>query len=141
MAGIIKDGFSTTITFAFNPSVRFCEKEVTPPSIEGGGENDTSTMKNLALRTKSPKKLKTLGEASLLVAYETIVYDDIFALVNQNNLITITFPDGSKLAFFGWLDSFAPGAFVEGEQPTADITIIASNEDAAGVEIDPVHTP
>ncbi len=139
--GIIKDGHPTRIAFADAPGILFCEKEVTPPSIDGGGENDTTTMKNTLFRTKDPKKLITLGEASITVSYDSAVYPEIIALVNKNNLITVTFPDGSKLAFFGWLNTFVPGAAVEGAQPTAEITIIASNQDAAGAEIAPVHTP
>ena len=136
----IDDGFSTTIEFANDSDIQFFEKEVTPPGVSGGGENDTSTMRNLKWRTRSPKGLITLSEASLSVAYDPSVYDEIVALVNVNQLITINFADGSKLDFFGWLDEFTPGAAVEGEQPTADITIIPSNQDLNGVEIDPVYT-
>lgn len=61
----LDDGFSTTIEFADLPAVKFYEKTVTPPSIIGGGENDTTTMHNVAWRTKAPKKLKSLDNASL----------------------------------------------------------------------------
>jgi len=46
---ILNDGHSTTLTFAATPGiagVTFKEKEVTPPAIQGGGENDTTTMRN-----------------------------------------------------------------------------------------------
>ena len=141
MAGILNDGRPTRITFADFPVVEFCEKEVTPPGVEGGGANDTTTMKNTTFRTMQPKKLKTLAEGGATVAYETVVYDKIIAMININQLITVTFPDLSSIAFFGWLDTFVPGALVEGEQPTAEITIIPSNQDAAGAETPPVHTP
>jgi len=91
MAGIINDGHSTRISFADFPVVEFCEKEVTPPGVEGGGANDTTTMKNTAWRTMQPKKLRTAAEASATVAYETVVYDTIIAMVNVNQLITVTF--------------------------------------------------
>lgn len=132
------DGHSTTITFAGVTSVLFVEKEVTPPGIEGGGENDTTTMANTAWRTRQPKKLKTLAPASLTVAYDPDAYTEILALINVNVPIVITFPDDETLTFYGWLDTFTPGSNVEGEQPTADITIIPSNQNSSGTETAPV---
>jgi len=137
----IDDGFSTKITFSAGPSggVLFYEKDVTPPGVSGGGENDTTTMRNTAWRTKSPKKLKTLTPCRATVSYDPAVYDDIVAMLNDNQLITVQFADGSTLAFWGWLDEFTPAPAKEGEQPTADITIIPSNQDDSGVETAPVY--
>lgn len=136
----IDDGFATTITFANFPSVKFYEKEVTPPSVTGGGSNDTTTMRNTAWRTLAPKKLKSLGEAKLTAAYDPAVYSDIVAMLQVNQLITVTFPDGSTYEFFGWVDEFAPGAIKEGAQPTADVKILCSNQDGTGAETAPVYT-
>lgn len=137
----IDDGHSTTVGFQAAPSVKFYEKEVTPPSIEGGGENDTTTMLNSTYRTKAPKQLITLGEMTLTCAYDPEVYDTIVSnLINVNTLITITWPDGETLAFWGWVDMFSPNAVVEGEQPEADVTIIPSNQNDSGVETAPVYT-
>lgn len=137
----IDDGFSTTITFADDSDVQLWEKEVTPPGISGGGANDTTTMQNSAWRTMSPKSLKTLSPASLVVAYDTVLYTEIVAMANSNQLITITFADDSTLAFWGWIDEFTPNRIVEGEQPTAELTIIPSNQNDSGTEVAPVHTP
>lgn len=131
--GRIDDGFSTQIDFADNPSVSFWEKEVTPPGIEGGGANETTTMRNTLWRTKSPKKLVSLTDCSFTAAYDPVVYEDIIAMINANQLITITFPDDSTLEFWGWLDSFTPNANVEGEQPTAACTIVPSNQTDSAV--------
>ena len=135
----IDDGFSTTIAFTNYPSVSFYEKEVTPPGMEGGGENDTTTMLNATWRTKAPKKLVSLTACNFVAAYDPVVYDDVVAMINENQEITITFPDESTLVFWGWLDQFTPNANVEGEQPTAQCTIIPSNQDASGDEIAPVY--
>jgi len=135
----IDDGFSTLISWTSDPTVLFYEKTVTPPGVSGGGEIETSTMQNTAWRTKSPKSLKTLTESSVTVAYDPATYDEIIALVNVNDSITITFPDGSTLVFWGWLDEFQPGELVEGEQPTADITIICSNQNGSLVETAPAY--
>ena len=139
----IDDGFATFMTFTggnTDLTLYFWEKEVTPPSLQGGGENDTSTMHNTTYRTKSPKSLITLGEASLVGAYDPECYDEFIAMLNVNQEITITFPDDETLVFWGWIDSFSPNALVEGEQPTADATIICSNQNAAGAETAPVFS-
>ena len=135
----LDDGYQTLISFAADPTVLFYEKTVTPPGIDGGGEVDTTTMLNSTWRTRNPKALITLSEASMTVAYDPATYPEIIALVNVNNLITATFPDASTLAFWGWLNTFTPGEHVEGEQPTAEIEIIPSNQNATGVETAPAY--
>jgi hypothetical protein len=141
MTNRLDDGYQTLVSFNIDPTVLFYEKTVTPPGIDGGGETDTTTMLNTTWRTRNPKALITLANASMVVAYDPATYPEIVALVNVNNLITVTFPDGDTLAFWGWLDSFTPGEHVEGEQPTAEITIVPSNQNASGTETAPVHTP
>lgn len=136
----IDDGMGTTISFADFPTVKFYEKEITPPSVTGGGANDTTTMRNTAWRTSAPKKLKSLGDAKIQVAYDPAVYDDIPDMVNVNQLITLNFPDGSKVAFWGWVDEFSPSGVKEGGQPTADVKIICSNQNATGAETAPAYT-
>ena len=141
---IINDGHATTIAFAESASgvlltTFLKEKTVTPPGVSGGGENDTSTMRNSEWRTKQPKSLKTLTNSSFDAAYDPAVLDEIMETVNVNQQITITFPDGSTWTFWGWLDEFTPNANEEGAQPTAGVIIIPSNQDAAGAEIAPVY--
>ena len=140
MSQRLDDGFSTIITFSENPSVKLWEKSVTPPGISAGGEVDTTTMRNTAWRTRNPKQLKTLTECTFSAAYDPAAIDECMAMVGVNQEITITFPDGDELAFWGWLDEFAPGDHVEGEQPEAECTIIPSNQDDTGAEVAPVRT-
>jgi hypothetical protein len=137
----IDDGFATLITFSSTPGIKLWEKTVTPPGIQGGGENDTTTMRNSIWRTRHPKKLKTLSPMSFTAAYDPQVYDDLVSIVNVNQEITVTFPDGDEITFWGWLDEFTPGEIVEGAQPTADCTIIPSNQDNSNVETAPSVTP
>lgn len=134
------DGFSTTISLA-NGTTLF-EKSVTPPGLDGGGATDTSTMRNTTYRTNSPKSLITLSESSVTVAYDPSEISGLISEINSNQLLTVTFPDGSSLAFWGWLNAFTPGENVEGEQPTAEMTIIPSNQNNASppVEVAPVFT-
>ena len=135
----IDDGFSTLITFSESPQGKLWEKEVTPPGISGGGANDTTTMRNTAWRTNSPKKLKSLTPMSFTAAYDTAFYVQALAMININQLITVEFADGSMLLFWGWLDEFTPGPASEGSQPEADCTIICSNQDDTGAEVAPVY--
>lgn len=138
----LDDGFSTIVGFADNPTVLFYEKTLTPPGMAGGGANDTTTMRNLTLRTMAPKKLKSLTEMSVTAAYDTAVFDtgEVWAMINSNQLITITWPDTATLDFWGWLDEFQPGEVSEGSQPTAELKIIPSNQDDNGDETAPVYT-
>lgn len=135
------DGHATLISFSGSSALVFQEKEVTPPSISGGGANDTTTMHNVTYRTKSPKKLISMGEMGAMVAYDPGIYDEIADQINVNQEITVTFPDGGELTFWGWLDDFKPNAVKEGEQPTAELTIICSNQNSSGVETAPQYTP
>jgi len=137
----LDDGFSTTITFATYSTVMLWEKEVTPPGMSAGGANETTTMRNVTYRTKAPKKLISLDDMELNVAYDPAIYDDIISMLGKNQQITVTFSDESSLTFWGWVDAFKPGSIQEGSQPTASITIICSNENNAdpAVETAPVY--
>lgn len=136
---ILKDGFSTTIEMSGAPGILLHEKEVTPPGVDGGGEINTTTMRNNEWRTKAPKSLRDLTESPATCAYDPAVYDEIMSQLQVNQEITVTFPDGSTLTYWGWLDKFVPNAHVEGEQPTAEVTFIPSNQDNSGVEQAPVY--
>lgn len=137
----LDDGFATIITLENLPDVKIFEREVTPPGYSGGGPIDTTTMRNLAYRTMAPKKLKTLSKVSVTAAYATSALDGIWAQIGVVQLITITFPDGSTLAFYGWIDEFTPAAHKEGDQPTASITIQpAMRNPTTGAEVAPVYT-
>ncbi len=129
MTNRLDDGFATTISLA-NGTTLF-EKSVTPPGLDGGGAIDTTNMRNTLYRTMSPKSLITLSECSVTVAYDPAAYTTLIGSLNTNQIITVTFPDASTIAFWGWLNSFTPGENTEGEQPTAEITIIPSNRDNA----------
>jgi len=141
--GKMDDGFPTKITFSGAGSqvdVYLFEKEVTPPGFTGGGAIDTTTMRNETFRTKLPKSLIDTSPCSFTGAYDTSLYTEILTAINVNQEIVVTFPDDSTLTFWGWVDEFTPNALVEGEQPTASVTIIPSNWDG-DAEIAPVMGP
>jgi len=129
------DGYATTINVG---GTLFYEKVVTPPGVDGGGPIDITLMANTKWRTFAAKALMTLANASATVAYDPACYDEIIDLVNVNGSIVVTFPDTHTLTFYGWLNSFIPNECAEGGVPTAEIEIIASNQNA-GVETAPVY--
>lgn len=142
-AGIkMKDGFQSFITFSGNTTVAFWEKTVKPPGIDGGDKIKQTTMHNDNVHTYAARYLVDITDTQTTVAYDPAVWDSIFLLVNVPQTITVTFSDGSTLAFFGYLKSFEPQEMVEGEQPEAQITIVATNVDPLSCEEAlPVMTP
>lgn len=134
----LTDGFPTRIAFTAG-AVSILEKTVTPPSAMGGGPNDTTTMHNIAWRTKQPKKLKSLGQMEFTAAYDPVFYTQVVSQVNVNQQIIITFPDSHTVTIWGWLDEIKPNEIKEGEQPTAQCTIQCSNQDNNGTEQGPAY--
>lgn len=137
----LDDGFSTTIELEGAPTVKLYEKEITPPNISAGGPIETTTMRNLAWRTRSPKKLKAMGAITAVCAYATDAIPVLFAQVGVNQRMTISFADGSWLRIWGWLEEFTPAAFTEGEQPTASVVFQPSMHDNNGIEVAPEYQP
>lgn len=125
----LKDGHSTKITFENDPDVCFWEKQVTPPGMDGGDAIEQTTMHSIRWREMAPRQLVTLTPMQTTVAYDPDVYNSVLALLNVEDVITVEFPDGSTLAFYGFLRTFSPAALVEGTQPEATIEIVPTNFD------------
>ena len=146
---IQNDGYQTTIAFTsaligsgVTMANILAEKELTPPGVSGGGSNDATTMRNTAWRTVAPKTLKTLTPFSIICAFDPAVYDQMVLMINDNQEMTINFPDDSELVFWAYVDEFIPGAQVEGQQPTATLNIIPTNQDGddSNAEVAPNYT-
>lgn len=134
------DGYQTLIAFSQDPDIKFWEKSVTPPGFDGGDAINTTTMHNTSLRTFASAALQTMTDASVRVAYDPAVIPQIRAIVNVEGAITVHFPGGQKLSFFGFLRTFEPDEMVEGQQPEATITITCTNKDPnTGSEESPVY--
>jgi len=135
------DGYSTKITFARDPDVSLWEVSVKPPGIDGGDPIDTNTMHNVSWRTMAARALKTLTESTFTAAYDPDCYNQLLQLVNVYDTLTVRFPDGSTLAFYGFLRQFDPNDNTEGEMPTATVTFQPTNYDYTNaVEAAPVLT-
>lgn len=142
---IQKDGYQTLISFSLSNSGVLMsdlmeEMTTTPPGVDGGGPIDQTSMRNELYRTMAPKSLKTLLESTVSVKYDPAIYDEILATVNQNQAITITFPDASTIVFWGWINTFVPNGNSEGNLPLADMSVEPSNLDADDAEIAPAFS-
>lgn len=140
MSQRLRDGLSTTVSFSLNPNVTLWETSVTPPGLDGGGPNDTTSMRNSTWRTRQPKKLKTLTAFTFTAQYDPVVYDQFLAMLNVNQQITVKFPDGDKYTMWGWVNSLAPNAITEGSPPTITVGIEPSNQDNSYNEVGPVRS-
>lgn len=137
----LNDGYQTTIIIANLPDVKLFEVDVTPPSLEAGGVIDTTTMRNATWRTMAGRSLKTLGQMQATVAFASGALEDVLGELGTNQLITIVFPDGSTLAFYGHIESFTPNAFTEGEMPTAALVVQPTLvHPTTGAETAPVYS-
>lgn len=138
----LRDGFSSLITFANDTDIDLWEKTVKPPGLDGGEKVETTTMHNTTWRTFGPRELITMMAAGMLVAYDPICYDQVIAIINDPTTITVTWMEGSTLAFFGYLQKFEPTDCAEGSQPEATVVIEATNTDHENgwVEAAPVLT-
>lgn len=131
-AGImLRDGFSTLLTCALDADIEFWEKEVQPIGFDGGDPVDQTTMHNTTVRTKAPRTLIDVTEATVTAAYDPVMLDRILTLLNVATTWTITHPDGSTWAFYGYLRVAQPQAHTEGNQPEMNINIEPTNTDAA----------
>jgi hypothetical protein len=107
--------------------------------MSANGPIDTTTMRNTAWRTMAPKQLKTMSPVNSTVAYATDAIPLLYGQIGINQPIFVTFPDGSSVSFWGWIEEFTPGANVEGEQPTATLTVQPSMRNDAGDEVAPAY--
>lgn len=134
------DGFSITVSLANIPTAQFFEIDVTPAGYEMGGPINTTNMRQTTYRTQQPKCLVTMQPITMTVQYSSNAYaSQVLDEIGTVQAITLTFPDSTQVVYYGWVESFVPGAFTEGEQPTATMTIQLSN-DNAGVETGPAYT-
>lgn len=133
----LKDGFKTVINIG---GTNIFEMEVQPPGLEGGDAIETTTMRNVSRRTKAARQLIEMTNGSLTVAWDPASYSSLKSQINNNQELTVTFPDLSTLQFWGYLKNFIPNPLVEGEMPTAECEIVGTLSDNDCVEQDWVYT-
>src|SRR3990172_12134261 len=109
MARLVQ-GHKTTLTFSADASVLFFPRLITPPGWDGGDAIETTVLAATAYRMFEPRTLKTLTEMTIEATYDPGTYTEMIAMVNVNQLVTLTWPDLSTLAFYGFIRAFTPGA-------------------------------
>jgi hypothetical protein len=140
LAATLKDGLGASIDFEGHTFTLTIDPEsVTPPGIDGGDAIDTTSLSNVSYRTKEPRSLMELLDGAMSVFYDPAAITTILTTINQNCAITVTFPNGDTLVFYGYMKSFEPEDMVEGEAPKASITIVATNQ-SSGTETAPVFS-
>jgi hypothetical protein len=134
------DGFKALLTIALAPNFEFWESSIKPPSYEGGDPVDTTTMHNNTVRTKAPRDLIDMSDVTITGLFNASIYTTIRTIINKPTTITITWPDLSTLAFYGFVRVFAPGDLTEGGRMEGTITITVTNQDpTTGAEELPVY--
>lgn len=141
-AGIkLDEGHSITIAFARDPNVSFWEMTVQPPLLDGQDPLDTTNQHNILYTTKAARALLDIGPSNFTAFYDPDVWDEGRELINQNGDVTIAYPDGSTLDFFGYLRSIEKQALEKGTTPTLNGVIVVTNWDPVNnVEQGPVLT-
>lgn len=140
-AGIqLTDGFSTTIALNNLTTISFWETDVAPPPVDGGEPIDLTTHHNTTWRTLASRSLKTLESFDVTAGYDPNLYSQVVGQVNIVQAITVTFPDGSTLTFWGFLRRMVQAGLVEGTMPTVVVTFVPTNRDPSdGSEAAPVY--
>jgi hypothetical protein len=130
----IGDGFPIILTFANNPTLALWWKTVKPPGMQGGEAVDDTSMYNVAYNTFNPRKLKKLTPVTSTAQWDEDQYNAYFDQINKNQLISVTFPSGRVIQFWGYLQNFDPNEMSEGNDTTAAVTIMPTMKNSAGAE-------
>jgi hypothetical protein len=125
----LRNGYQALVTLRNAPNVELWEIQVTPPGFSYGEKIDLTTQHNAEIRTATYRALAELKDTKMKVAYDPKWYGRFLSFAGVNTGITITFPDGSTLALWGFLSDFEPEDLEEGKRPEATVTIKATNVD------------
>jgi hypothetical protein len=140
---MLENGYQSLITFEDNATIGLYEKTTTPAGLEGGDKIDITTMHNTDYKTYAAQALSEMSDGQMTVGYDPSQLTAINTLINEAQVITQTFSDGSSWCYYGYLKSFTPAQLANGTHPEATCVIVTTNRDpdATGVaEEAPVYT-
>lgn len=127
--------FPTFITFSLDDDIALWEVSTGLPGPEGGEPIDTTTHRNIAFRSKDPRKLQEIMAAPVEVAYDPEALLSIIAMINKNQQITWTFSTGGTWTIWAYLRSFKPNPMtIDDKMPTASCEIVPTMHDNSGAE-------
>jgi hypothetical protein len=136
----MQDGFSIKVALEDNATISLWEVSVKPPSMGVGDKIDHTTQHNTLYRTAVLRQLIEVGQVTGDCAYDPNIYTQITSVLGVRGGVTVTFPDGTTLDFWGGLTLFDPQPMSEGNPPRANFTIEVCNLDDAHAEAGPVLT-
>lgn len=125
----LRNGYQALLAFAEDTNAEYYEIAVGIPGFSMGDAVENTTQQNLVYRTMGPRLLITLTEFQVTAGYDPTVYTSLINLAGIEQVITIAFPDGSTLAFFGYLREVAFDQMVDGTMPQITMTITPTNYD------------
>lgn len=139
-AGImLEEGQNAKIAFAADPDVSIWELETQPPGREVDVIPQT-TQHNTAYETFAFGVLQRMSSTDLKFGYDPNFQSQISALLGINTEITVHWPDGSRLAFWGGVNSIQFDRMTKGQMPTGTLRIQPTNRDNSGAEQAPVYS-
>src|SRR5208283_2619656 len=141
----LEDGFRMTITMTGDTGndlfpIVLGEITVKPVGYDGGEKIDTTTQRNVSIRTYSPRQLLGTNDGEFQVAYDISKLASIQGVINKKQECYFTFPDGTEEYVWGHLRSFEPDALEEGKRPTARMVFCPDNRTSTGFEFVPGQT-
>src|SRR5262245_31976345 len=138
---MLPDGHKTLVGLSLGASIALWEKTVTPPGLDGGDMVDITTMHNNTVRTMWPRALVTVTDMTFTSGFDPAVYATLITMINDPQTITVFFPNGGKLAYYGVIRTVEAGEQAEGTHPEFTVTVSSTNTDpATGTEELPVYT-
>ena len=138
----LNEGYQTLMAFEKAPAASLWEQSIEPPGPDTGEKIPTTTMFNQRWRTFWPPALIEMTDGSCKGGYSPHAYQDLLAILGINQSVTVHFPNGDTLSFFGFLKEFKPAALEEHKFPEAAFTIVCTNQDPAdGSEAAPLFVP
>lgn len=142
-AGVdMEDGWVTKIGFSQDVDISIWEESVKPPGTDGGDPIDLKTMWSEDWETFAPKGLKKSTDGNVKFSYDPSCTAQINAIVNVKGTITIFYPNGGTLAFFGYVKSVDFDDLAYGSKPKGTLVIVVTNRDpSTGGEEGPVYAP
>lgn len=129
------EGYQSLIAFSLDPDLLFWEESVGAPGFEGGEPIPTWTQHNTKYRTRSPRSLKEVTAFQVTGRFSGSSVDQIFAMINVNQWITVKWPDGTLFSFPGYLKAFVPQQSQEGA-PLQGVIQVVPTMQINGVETD-----
>lgn len=129
IASFFDEGYQSLITHSADPDLLFGERIVGAPGIDGGDPVPTTTMHNTTVRTLAPRQLKSHTPFQVQGAFGGATIDQVYALINVEGWITITWPDGTNYSIPGYYKSFTPGQAQEGNPLEGTLEVVPTMRD------------